>query len=177
MMKTLVKLCFVFACIIGFTNILNAQTTRKERQAIKQAAISKMVMDTSYIFEANYATPLTGGQRNLTSDYDFKVTKDTITAFLPYFGRAYLAPSNPTTNEGGIKFTSTNYSYSLKQRKNGNWVIIIKPKDTNISDWRDVQSLTLDISADGYASLQVISTNRDAISFNGEIVGIEKKKS
>ena len=153
----------------------NGQTTRKERQANKVAAVAKMVNDTNYVFEANYANPLRGGQRMLTSEYDFRVTKDTITAFLPYFGVAYIAPNDPSTNEGGIKFTSTKFIYSAKQKKNGSWIISIKPKDNNIIDWRDVHSLTLSVSPDGYADLQVDSSNRDAISFYGEVVAAAKK--
>ena len=41
----------------------------------------------------------------LSPYYYLKVSKDTVVAYLPYFGRAYTAPADPT--EGGIKFTST----------------------------------------------------------------------
>jgi hypothetical protein len=173
-MKTLMKLLFVFAVILGGLNIAHAQNSKKERKAAKVAAIKKMIDDVNYVFVANIANPQRGGTRQLTSDYDLRVVKDSIIAFLPYFGRAYLAPS-PDATEGGIKFTSTNFNYSAKQSKNGSWDIYIKPKDNNISDWRDVQQLRLNISPDGYASLQVISSNRDPISFDGYIE--QKNKS
>jgi hypothetical protein len=85
-----------------------------------------------------------------------------------------MAPYNPT--EGGIKFTTTKFTYNSKVGKKGGWTVIIKPTDKNISNWRDVQTMTLSISPDGYASLQVISTNRDPISFNGTIEKREIKK-
>jgi hypothetical protein len=132
-----------------------------------------MVDDVNYIFEANYANPMRGGGRSLTSEYDLKVSKDTIIAYLPYFGRAYIAPTNPT--EGGIKFTWTKFDYSVKQTKNGSWEILIKPKEKNISNASDVQNLRLSISTSGYASLQVISSNRDPISFNGTIEEVKQK--
>jgi hypothetical protein len=165
-MKTLVGIFIIFA-ISGCFCTVNAQTA-KERKAAKVAEVSKMINDINFVFEANTANPQRGGQRQLTSEYDLKVTKDTVTAFLPYFGRTYVAP-NPGEQEGGIKFTTTKFSYSSKQSKNGNWNILIKPKDKNISNWRDVEQLILNISTDGYASLQVISTHRDPISFNGDI--------
>ena len=143
----------------------HAQSSKKEKQA---ASVKKMIDDGNYVFKANIAIPQRGSSRQLTEEYDLKVVKDTVTAYLPYFGRAYLAPA-PGTTEGGIKFTSTNFNYSSKQKKNGSWDIYIKPKDNNISDWRDVQQLRLSISTNGYASLQVISSNRDPISFEGEI--------
>ncbi len=134
-----------------------------------------MIIDTRYVFEANYANPMREGQRQLTSPYDLKVTKDTIIAFLPYFGESYMAPNDPSTDEGGIKFTSTNFSYTTKQNKNGNWNILIKPKDKNITDWRDVEQLRLSISTNGYATLDVISTHRDPISFYGTVEPITKR--
>jgi hypothetical protein len=165
-MKSLIKIFFVFAMVLGGLNMAHAQNSKKEKQT---AAIKKMVADVNYVFEANIAIPQRGSSRQLTEEWDLKIVKDTITAFLPYFGRAYLAPP-PGTTEGGIKFTSTSFNYSAKQKKNGSWDIFIKPKDNNISDWRDVQQLRLSISTNGYASLQVISSNRDPILFEGEIV-------
>lgn len=169
-MKALKNLIVVL--LLAFTVVQNAvaQTTRKERKAKKIAAIAKLINDTSYVFSANYANPSRSGQKILSFGYDFTVSKDTIKAYLPYYGQAYLAPNDPSTNEGGIKFTSTHFSYSQKQYKNGSWDITLKPKDGNFSNWRDVQSLTLSISPEGYANLQVISSNRDYINFDGEIV-------
>ena len=101
-----------------------------------------------------------------------KVTKDSIIAYLPYYGQAYLAP-DPGTTEGGIKFTSTNFNYKVNQGKKGGWEIVIKPRDHDITNWRDVQQMVLNISPDGYASLYVLSTNRDPISFQGDIIAKE----
>ena len=166
-MKTLIKLFLVFSILVFVQNGGYAQNARKERQAAKTASIKKLLDEKDYIFKANLVTPETGGQHQLTSEYDLTVTKDTVKAWLPYFGRAYIAPTDPT--DGGIKFNYTNFDYSTKQNKNGSWDVLIKPRDKNISDMRDVQSLRLTISTSGYASLQVISSNRDPISFDGII--------
>jgi hypothetical protein len=168
-MKSLNKISLALAIILISVGLANAQSTRKERKAAHVAEIKNIVEAQNYVFKANYVSPVRGISRALTSDYDLTVSKDTVTAFLPYFGRAYTAPYNPT--EGGIKFTNTHFSYNSKAGKKDGWTVIIKPtgKDKNISDWRDVQTLTLSISSEGYASLQVISSNRDPISFNGTI--------
>jgi hypothetical protein len=167
-MKSLIKLFLVVAVILGSLNVSRGQTTRAERQAAKAADVKKMVDDVNFVFKANYANPQAGGSRALTSDYDLKVVKDSVIAYLPYFGRAYVAPP-PGTTEGGIKFTSTNFKYDAKQGKKGGWQIVIKPKDHDITNWRDVQQLILNISTSGYASLQVLSSNRSPISFDGEL--------
>ena len=126
----------------------------------KAAQVKESVENRNYRFVAQTALPLQGRVRQLTTDYTLKVTKDTVIADLPYFGRAYSAPIGATN--GGIQFTSTSFDYTSTEKKKGGWDISIKPKDT-----QDVRELTLSISATGYASLQVLSNNRQAISFNG----------
>ena len=166
-MKTLIRIFFLLAVVFTGLNTASGQSSKKERQAAKTAEIKKMVDAGNYVFKANYANPMRGGQRTLTSEYDLKVSKDTIAAFLPYFGRAYVAPTDPT--KGGIEFTCTNFDYTTKQAKNGNWDIVIKPKDKNLNEMTDVQSMRLSVTASGYASLSVTSSNRDAITFEGYI--------
>jgi hypothetical protein len=175
-MKFLNKTFILLALTFISVNMVNAQNTRKDKKAARVSEIKSIVEAQNYVFKANYVNPTRGVGRALTSDYDVIVAKDTITAFLPYFGRAYTAPYNPT--EGGIKFTNTHFTYDSKEGKNGGWTIVIKPtgKDKNISDWRDVQAMRLTISTDGYASLQVTSSNREPISFNGTIEKREVRK-
>ncbi len=166
-MKTFGKLILVSMVVLCGFQITSAQSSKSQKKIAKEAAIKKMVEDNSYVFKANFANPQGGGRRALTDDYDFVVSKDSLISYLPYFGRAYTAPLNPT--DGGIDFTSTKFDYNTTQNKNGSWDVLIKPKDNGGTDWRDVQSLRLNISTDGYASLSVISSNRSYISFDGYI--------
>jgi len=165
-MKTIVKIpgILLLLCAISFGSM--AQTTRKEREAKKVADVKDMVENSNYVFHAEFANPMRGGNINLTSEYDLRVSKDTLVAYLPYFGRAYQAPMDPT--DGGIHFTSTRFTYTKQQNKKGGWDIYVKP-----SDAKGVEKMFLSISEDGYASLQVTSSQRDPISFQGYI---EKKK-
>jgi len=149
---------------------LNAQDTKQEKQAAKAAAIKNLVDSQTYVFVAQTALPMSGRTRQLTTDYDLRVTKSSIVSYLPYFGRAYQAPIDPT--KGGLQFTSKDFEYTATPGKKGGWSIQIKPKD-----YRDVQQMTLSISDNGYGTLQVISTNRQPISFNGYIQAPKVKKS
>lgn len=149
---------------ISFSSM--AQTTRKDREAKKVADVKDMIENNNYVFHAEFANPMRGGNINLTSEYDLRVSKDTLVAYLPYFGRAYQAPMDPT--DGGIHFTSTRFTYTKQQNKKGGWDIYVKPTDA-----KGVEKMFLSISEDGYASLQVTSSQRDPISFQGYI---EKKK-
>jgi hypothetical protein len=164
-MKNLIKISCAMLITAFCLNTLYAQT-KADKKSIKAAEITKMINTQNYIFVANYVNPSRGGGRALTSDYDLSVSKDSVIAYLPYFGRAYMADYGST--DGGIKFTWTHFDYTVTN-KNKNWDILISPKNKNIGDPKGVQNIRLDISSDGYASLQVISENRDPISFNGNI--------
>jgi len=174
-MKKLVKLMAVSILILSCWQTAIAQDSKEDKKAAKAAKVKGMVDSVHYVFKATNARPQRGGSKQLTSDYDVRVVKDTVKTFLPYFGRSFVAPA-PGSTEGGIKFTTTNFSYTSTQNKKGGWDIVIKPKDKNVTDWRDVDQLTFNISTSGYATLRVISSNRDAISFDGYIESAKAHK-
>jgi hypothetical protein len=173
-MKTLIKLFFVAVILSGSITITNAQATRKEKQAAKAAKIKDLLDSRNYVFNATYIIPQRGNSRSTNYGYDLVVSKDTVTAYLPYFGRVTLAPVDPS--DGGVKFTSTNFDYTAKQAKNGSYNITITPKDAGTQVSKDVRYLRLNVSTSGYASLQVISNNREPISYNGDIQEQKAKK-
>jgi len=160
-MKTL-KIILIFLLITGTgLSVANAQSSSKDKKAAKEATIKKSVDAKRYTFLANYVLPQRGGGKQLTSEYDLRVTPDSVISFLPYFGRAYFdVPYGGA--DGGIKFTSTKFTYDVKEKKKGGWEITIIP-----SDVKNLNRMILYISPDGYASLSVNSTNRDFITFDG----------
>lgn len=132
-------------------------------------SVMKNIIDTkTYTFIAQTAQPIGGKLRELTSTYQLDVHNDTVNADLPYFGRAYTASIDPS--QGGIHFTSTNFDYISTPKKKGGWTILIKPKE-NI----DARQLILDVSSSGFANLQVLSNNRQAISFAGYVTNRKKR--
>jgi hypothetical protein len=134
----------------------------------KESVIKNKIQARSYVFMAQSVSPMRGNMRQLTPEYDLRVSPDSVISWLPYFGRAYVAPLN--ASEGGIKFTSTNFNYTRTARNKGGWDITIKPNDVT-----DVNQLFLTVFANGSASLQVISNNRDPISFSGYISETNRK--
>ena len=142
---------------------------QNKKDSAKIAKITELIVSQHYAFKAQTATPLAGRLRQLTSEYDLQVSKDVIVSQLPYFGRAYSAPINPS--DGGIQFTSKDFEYTLTDKKKGGWDVTIKFKDA-----KDVQQMQLSIFNNGTASLQVTSNNRQAISFNGYITSAGKQK-
>lgn len=128
----------------------------------KEVSLKAAIETPNFTFVANVAIPMRGSARNLTSNYDLKVTKDTIVAYLPFFGRAYTAPLSP--EEAGIMFTSTKFTYTKKVTKHEGWEITIKTNDTKVK-----YELFLSITKNGYGTLMVQSVNRESISFSGTI--------
>ncbi|SMC67265.1 DUF4251 domain-containing protein [Pedobacter africanus] len=176
-MKT-IKNMLAFAVLLIISIQVNAQTDKETTIRVINAQ--------NFIFNATSAMPMAnmdvnnilskmpggngGGLIQLTgSQYQLTVTKDSVEAYLPYYGRAYTATMNP--DDSGIKFKSKNFKYKADKKKKGSWLITINPKDT-----KDTQSMTLNVSENGYATLNVNSNNRQSISFNGYINEPKQKK-
>jgi hypothetical protein len=166
-MKTIKNTLIVAALLI--TSQLSAQTDKETTLRIINAQ--------HYVFNATSAMPMANadvskvmsklpggsgsGMIQLSgSQYQLSVAKDSVEAYLPYYGRAYSATMNP--DDAGIKFKSKDFKYKMEQKKKGSWMITINPKDT-----RDNQAMVLNVSENGYATLSVNSNNRQPITFNG----------
>jgi hypothetical protein len=154
----------LFISLILIGNNVSAQTKEE-----KKAATTQLVEGNRYEFVAQSMSPQGGRLRQLTSYYFVKITADSVIADLPYVGRSYSAPIN--TSDAGINFTSTEFTYDVQPRKKGGWDVNIKPKDKP-----EVQQLQFTLYDNGSAYLQVISTNRQTISFNGDVQPIKEKK-
>ncbi|MEO8405819.1 MAG: DUF4251 domain-containing protein [Chitinophagaceae bacterium] len=137
--------------------------TMLHAQDKKADAVNTMVSEKNFVFKAQTALPMGGRTVNLTSEYDVTIRPDSVISFLPYYGRAYSAPIDPT--KGGIQFTSTDFGYESGKGKKGRWQITVKPRDAH-----DVQQLNLTVFENGSASLNVTDQNRQSITFQGYVV-------
>lgn len=166
-MKTL-KNIFFLAFLFAATQ-LHAQTDK--------ATTARIVAAQNYVFVASTAFPLNssdinrvmsrmpgytgGGNINLSgSNYDLTVTKDSLTAYLPYYGRSYT-PKIGNPDDSGIKFKSKDFNYKITQKKKG-WYVSMNPKDV-----KDNYNLSLTITESGYGTLVINSTNQQSITFEG----------
>lgn len=137
-------------------------------RAQKVSDIKEVLESKSYVFVAESATPMSGRTRQLTSEYRLIVNKDSLDSHLPYFGTAYKAPFGSSTSP--LSFTSSDFTYSIQEVKNGRYEIAIK---LNTPD--DPDLINLSVSANGYATLRVSSMNRQSISFYGYVKKRETK--
>lgn len=151
-------------------------TVQANAQTDKETTV-KIVNEQHFIFNATSAMPMSnyevnkilskmpggggGGLIQLTgSQYQLIVDKDSVEAYLPYYGRAYSATMDP--NDSGLKFKSKKFSYKADKKKKGSWQIKINTKDV-----KDSPSMVLSVSENGYATLNVNSNNKQPITFNG----------
>ncbi len=141
--------------IAGFIPALLALSSIAHSQDASEVAVKNMVDSQGYVFVAQIAIPMGGRSRHLDANYELRVKKDTVLAYLPYFGKAYTAGYG-SSSDGGIDFTSRDFKYTKEDAKKGGWTINIAPKDVKDPS----QKLTLTITQSGSAYLTVSSNNR-----------------
>lgn len=124
----------------------------------------------SFIFKANYAIPTSSlfQPRFLTSEYEVKISNDTLISHLPYFGEAYYSAYG--SNESPLSFVSKNFNYTEKRNDKKNRTNIT----IQISDQRFPIVYYFSIFDNGRADLTVADSSRKKIVFQGNIINTSK---
>lgn len=128
----------------------------------QSSSIQTDIEKKQFEFLAQSVTPTKGGTRQLNPGYTVLVKGDTLICYLPYFGRVYQPSFG--TSDAGLDFTSTQFDYQTKVRKKGGWDVKMKTKDLTKQ-----RQLSMTIFQNGTASLTVISSDRESISFLGSL--------
>jgi hypothetical protein len=160
------NVCSLLIMMLCTFNVSWSRDSKNEKDSATAAKIEMLVEQQHYVFNAQSATPMKGGYKHLSAGYDLKVTKDTITSDLPYYGRAYQGGYG--TSDGGIKFTSLEFDYKIEKGKKEGWVITIKTKDI-----ASAREMVLTAFENGSASLNVNANDRQPISYTGYITGMK----
>lgn len=113
--KTYKKVLLIFLIALASFKTNLGQETNADKSKNENTEIQNLISSKNYVFVAQTALPIGSRAINLTTAYDLRVLGDTVVSELPYFGRAFVAPMNPS--EGGIRFTSTDFNYTVKDRK------------------------------------------------------------
>ena len=160
--KNMKKYLILFSVLlaIGACNTLTS-AQRTERDALKAQAVEKVLAKRHYVVDIDMMYPTGAPAKRLTSDYIIKVEGDTLTSYLPYFGTAYDAPYN-----GGnfMDFKEPIKEYKTEQVKKNKTRITIKADHES-----DHLTYTLEVFDNGNVSLNVISSRRQSINFNGTL--------
>jgi hypothetical protein len=162
-MKKLVSLFIITLSVILYSvTSLYAQASIEQKETQQADPYKALIAAQNYSFVAQRAVPLSMPPRQLMSDYELKITKDSIVAYLPYYGKttAFAVGSDAA----GFNFTAKNFKYTQSEKKKGGWNVKISFKDAG-----NVNQMNLNVSSTGYTSLEVTSSDRESISYNGGI--------
>lgn len=172
-MKTKTSLLIIFLSMIvtvGYAQEKSRKELRQARKIEKEKEIKALIDAKEFVFIGNSAFAQGFRTIDLTTNQNFmEFKKDTIKSEMPFFGRGF---SNiGYGNDGGLHFKGSPKEYSIEKNKKGYHIKAVV-KGTN-----DEYRLFLSVASEGSAMLTISSNNRSAISYNGEIRPLEKKKT
>lgn len=150
-------------------SMLYAQETRMTRKETKAAQKAQLIEKTQALvksgtwqFDATQMLPTSGRSRTLTSSYRVIVKESEVDSYLPYFGRAYRAEYGST--DSPLSFKGEILDLRVEEWEKEGWVISFKTENKS-----DRLEYTFHIGKTGSATLKVNSTNRQQISYNGDL--------
>ncbi|WP_321373504.1 DUF4251 domain-containing protein [uncultured Draconibacterium sp.] len=171
-MKRILLLSFLILAIV-VTNAQDEKLSRKERKAQREAKLTEqtkqIIEANAWQFDATRMLPSSGKSRNLTTAYSVVLKDNEVDSYLPYFGRAYAAEYG--SSDSPMTFKSPVENLSVEDGKKGGYIIKFSAKNKN-----DRVDYTFNVSSTGSTSLSVNSTNRQHISYHGDLVPIEEKE-
>lgn len=161
--RLFIDLCLI---VLGGASPMMGQS-KKEKQQKKEKAVSLAIEARKYKIDVNRATPMKGGSKYLTSPYSIEVRNDSLYSYLPYFGVAYNIPYG---GGKGLNFKESISEYTTEHEKKGKTRITLKLRNDE-----DSYVYNITIYPNGTSDIQVTPTNKQAISFSGEM-GINLKE-
>ena len=158
---------FIGLALISFLIMSCSSGKSVSGKVDKYAWIVQRIDSGKFKIEVNQAYPMPGtvseGVINLTSMYTLEIRNDSVLSWLPYYGRAYVAPMDP--NRGGLEFMEpySNYKKIYSSKKGFTINFNAKTKEDNYR-------FVVEIGPEGYASIGVTCYKRSFIRFSGQMV-------
>ena len=144
-----------------------AAQSKKEKKQQTEQAVREAVDAKTYKINVDRVMPMKGGSKHLTSDYSLEIRNDSVYSYLPYFGVAYNVPYG---GGKGLNFSAPLSEYTSAYNKKGNAKITLKVRNEE-----DNYLYNITIYPNGSSNIQVTPTNRQSISFSGEM-DLKKKE-
>ena len=166
-MKNFKLLLICLAVLCAGSQVLYAQS-KKEKAEKKAGAVKELINSRHYTVDVLRAYPMGGESVNLTSPYSLEIRGDSLISYLPYFGRAY---SIPYGGGKGLIFDApiTNYRCVINTKKTA--LITFESRNDE-----DVYQFQVDIIPSGSATIDVVPTKRQSISYQGDLNLLPKKE-
>ena len=136
--------------------------TKAEREAQRVQQVVDAIEARKYTIAVDWMKPLGGMPRHVSSSYELKVDGDNVDSYLPYIGEAYRLPYG---GGKGLNFKGKINDYKMSKSTSNRLVI-----EFNVTNDEDTYHYRIDMFTNGKAIIDVIAHDRDAISFDGEMV-------
>lgn len=161
MMKKILFVAVMVTICVGCATSEAARQARAERQVKEAEAVKKGIEAKDFKINVNYVYPVGASPMQLSTPYYLKVKGDTVTSYLPYFGRAYSVPYG-----GGkaLNFDGRILRYAAEQVKSDRMVVRM-----DIVNDETEYVYTVDIFDNGSSTIDVVSHSRETIRFSGNM--------
>lgn len=136
--------------------------TKAEQEAQMVQQVVNAVEARQYTIAVDWMKPLGGMARHVSSNYELKVDGDNVDSYLPYVGEAYRLPYG---GGKGLNFKGKIDNYKMSKLTSNRLVI-----EFSVTNDEDTFHYRIDMFTNGKAIIDVIAHDRDAISFDGEMV-------
>lgn len=123
-----------------------------------QETLDEQIRAKKFVFMATSMSSGINGFKMFNTPYDVTVKGDSLISVLPYMGMVNSA----RPDENNLNFSSDKISYNIKQTRKGYQV------DINVNN-QDARMFSFFILKNGTATLDVMNSRKDPVSFRGYI--------
>lgn len=160
MKKLLIFIALGFSAWMMLTSCSTSEE-RAARAAERSKKVTAALNEKNYKISVNRMNPMRGEVKSLSYGYSVIVRNDSLYSSLPYFGRAYNVPYG---GGEGLNFSAPITNYKETQKKEGLRLIKI-----DVATKEDTFLYIIEMFDNGSATIDVISHQRDQISFTGQM--------
>lgn len=162
-MRRTVFIWGIAAALVGCGSSQNAVERQTKEQKL-ETQVTDSVNSRSFTVTFDYVQPRNMiSAHYLTSTYYVKLKDDSVWSKLPYFGRAYRADIS-NTGRSPLSFVSAVQKVTVKRGRKKDYVVYLKLRNGN--EWFDYY---LNVFPNGKSTLNVSSSDRESISFTGQM--------
>lgn len=135
--------------------------SKKEKREKRAWEVKERIESKRFTIDVNRAIPMGGQAINLTSPYSLEMRGDSVISYLPYFGRAYSVPYG---GGDGLRFSQSITGYTCTFGKKGKTHIHFATRTDD-----DIYRFDIQVFSNGSATIAVMPTHKQSITFQGEI--------
>lgn len=160
-MRHLLSIFFVSLLLMACATSENSKSSKAVRKAEMAAKIAESVQSRHFNVDIDKVYPTGHGIIHPSTIYSVSVSDDKIISYLPYFGRAYNVPYG---GGKGLNFEGKVLRYQESIERKGKHIVVLDVKSEE-----DIHQYSFVIFDNGSVTLDVLSKERNPISFSGHI--------